>query len=217
MVKSTQTVNVVDVGTNILSSNLRSSFNPTFDADDNAFLFPNHEASNGAGTVGTNRVWNQCVMLLQGNLSCVLGNGSTVKLNEGSAFLTAGCQLSPRDVPGQVVTDVVQATVLLSPRVCVYVVFNLEALRPENQERVEKLWATTIQETRSREERKVRESSQFVRGTGTPCAFLSRPRRAIVVLGSDLVRAELENSAYGSFGKSAVWTGHERGRTRCVV
>jgi len=189
MVKSTQTVNVVDVGTNILASNLRSSFNPTFDADDNAFLFPNNDAGKGGGTVGTSRVWNQCVMLLQGNLSCVLGNGSTVKLKEGSAFITAGCHVSPRDVPGQVVTDVVQANVLLSPRVCVYVVFNLEALRPENHERVERLWATAIQETRSREERKVRDRSRFVRVcTGTTCGFLSRPRRALVVPNSDRVR-----------------------------
>ena len=53
------------------------------------------------------------------------------------------------------VTDVVQATVLLSPRVTVYVSFNLEALRPENLIGVEQLWQTTIRETKSREERRM--------------------------------------------------------------
>lgn len=55
----TQTVAVADVGQNILAANVRSAVNPTFDAGENAFLFP-HDAGPTAS-----RVWNQCVILLQ--------------------------------------------------------------------------------------------------------------------------------------------------------
>jgi hypothetical protein len=42
------------------------------------------------------------VFVLQGSVSVVMGNGTTVKLADGSAFMTAGCNVPPADVPRQV-------------------------------------------------------------------------------------------------------------------